>query len=201
MSFRGAGGKSDRAFARTSSLAIRQDIGNLYPTQCNEDKMNPKNEDDLRDGEVVLDKPRPDDAGLQFIGTIRTPYTTRDLCPRQGKLDGPECRLEVHAKWAQALKGITDYAYLDVLYWLHLSRRDLVLQSPKSNGATIGTFALRSPVRPNPIGLSRVRLIRQDGASLIVTGLDCVDGTPLIDIKPERCSFTPQAPHKEADHA
>jgi tRNA (Thr-GGU) A37 N-methylase len=55
-------------------------------------------------------------------------------------------------------------------------------------------------VRPNPIGLSRVRLTRRDGLVLTVRGLDCLDGTPLIDIKPERCAYTPLAPHKDADH-
>lgn len=160
-----------------------------------------KKTSDMRDGEAVLDAPQAQDAFVQFIGTIRTPFTTRDLCPRQGKLEGPDCRLELLPEWSAALKGITAFEYLDVLYWLHMSRRDLVLQSPKSNGTTTGTFALRSPVRPNPIGLSRVRLIRQEGPTLIVKGLDCLDKTPLIDIKPERCAFTPQAPHKDADKA
>jgi tRNA-Thr(GGU) m(6)t(6)A37 methyltransferase TsaA len=163
--------------------------------------MTVKQTNDLRDGEAVLDAPQAQDAFVQFIGTIRTPFTTRDLCPRQGKLEGPDCRLELLPEWSAALKGITAFEYLDVLYWLHMSRRDLVLQSPKSNGTTTGTFALRSPVRPNPIGLSRVRLIRQEGPTLIVKGLDCLDKTPLIDIKPERCAFTPQAPHKDADKA
>ena len=163
--------------------------------------MTVKQTSDLRDGEAVLDAPQAQDAFVQFIGTIRTPFTTRDLCPRQGKLEGPDCRLELLPEWSAALKGITAFEYLDVLYWLHMSRRDLVLQSPKSNGTTTGTFALRSPVRPNPIGLSRVRLIRQEGPTLIVKGLDCLDKTPLIDIKPERCVFTPQAPHKDADKA
>lgn len=160
-----------------------------------------KKTSDMRDGEAVLDAPQAQDAFVQFIGTIRTPFTTRDLCPRQGKLEGPDCRLKLLPEWADALKGITAFEYLDVLYWLHMSRRDLVLQSPKSNGTTTGTFALRSPVRPNPIGLSRVRLIRQEGPTLIVKGLDCLDKTPLIDIKPERCAFTPQASHKDADKA
>ena len=155
---------------------------------------------DIRAGEVVSDRPMPTDATVQFIGTIRTPFTTRDLCPRQGRLDGPDCRLELLSHWEAALEGITKFEHLDILYWLHHSRRDLVRQSPRSDGSTIGTFALRSPVRPNPIGLSRVRLIRREGPVLIVKGLDCLDGTPLIDIKPERCAYTPQAPHKDADH-
>lgn len=104
-------------------------------------------------------------------------------------------------QWAPALKGVTAFEYLDVLYWLHQSRRDLLLQSPRGDGQTAGTFALRSPVRPNPIGLSKVRLIRQEGETLIVKGLDCLDKTPLIDIKPDRCAFTVQAPAKSADRA
>ena len=71
------------------------------------------------------------------------------------------------------------------------------MQNPGNDGVRyLGTFALRSPQRPNPIGLSRVRLVAVEGATLIVRGLDCLDGTPLIDIKPERCEFTPQAPPK-----
>lgn len=156
---------------------------------------------DLRDGEIAVDQTRPADATVQFIGTIRTPFVTRDMCPRQGRLDGPDCRLELHPDWAPALKGITAFEHLDVLYWLHESRRDLVLQSPRGDGETTGTFALRSPVRPNPIGVSRVRLIRQEGNTLIVKGLDCLDKTPLIDIKPELCAYTPQALRKDADEA
>ncbi|MFP7570172.1 tRNA (N6-threonylcarbamoyladenosine(37)-N6)-methyltransferase TrmO [Marivita sp. S2033] len=155
----------------------------------------------LRAGEVSVDAPLSDDATVQFIGTIRTPFTTRDLCPRQGSLDGPDCRIEVLPHWKDALTGIEKFEHLDILYWLHQSRRDLVLQSPGNNGDTRGTFALRSPVRPNPIGLSRVRLIRREGADLIVKGLDCLDKTPLLDIKPSRCAFTPEAPAKAADDA
>ena len=53
-----------------------------------------------------------------------------------------------------------------------------------------GTFALRSPVRPNPLGISTVRLVGTQGASVLVQGLDCLDGTPLVDLKPDRCGFT-----------
>jgi tRNA (Thr-GGU) A37 N-methylase len=62
--------------------------------------------------------------------------------------------------------------------------RDLVLQVPGHYGVRRGTFALRSPARPNPIAMSVVRLIKVEGATLTVVGLDCLDGTPLIDIKP-----------------
>jgi tRNA (adenine37-N6)-methyltransferase len=141
----------------------------------------------IRPGERATDRPLRADAALTFIGTIRTPWTTREDCPRQGQPDGPECRLLVEAPWDAALEGIEAYDTLDVLYWLNRARRDLVLQTPAQAEGPRGTFALRSPVRPNPIGLARVRLVRREGAALVVRGLDCLDGTPLLDIKPDRC--------------
>ena len=65
------------------------------------------------------------------------------------------------------------------------ARRDLVLQSPRHDGSVTGTFALRSPVRPNPVASSVVVLLAREGTRLSVRGLDCLDGTPLIDLKPE----------------
>ena len=163
------------------------------------DDMTQIDTSEIRPGEVSNGTEVQHDATLQFIGVIRTPFTSRDMCPRQGRLDGPECRLELLPQWLAALKGIEAYATLDVLYWLHQSRRDLVIQNPKSNDRTVGTFALRSPVRPNPIGVSRVALVRVEASGVVVKGLDCLDKTPLIDIKPNRCEFTPQAPEKAAD--
>ena len=98
--------------------------------------------------------------------------------------------------WHPALEGLEKYEVIEVLYWLDRSRRDLLTQSPKSDKRTVGTFSLRSPVRPNPIGTSRVKLERIENGTVTVRGLDCLDGTPLLDIKPDRCSFTPQAPAK-----
>jgi tRNA (adenine37-N6)-methyltransferase len=146
----------------------------------------------LRPGELAVAAPEAADAALRFIGRIRTPWARREDCPRQGSRDGPECRIEVFAPWDAGLAGIERFETLEVLCWLDLSRRDLVLQSPHRDGATAGTFALRSPVRPNPIGLSAVALVAVDGPVLSVRGLDCLDGTPLIDIKPDRCRFSPQ---------
>jgi tRNA-Thr(GGU) m(6)t(6)A37 methyltransferase TsaA len=155
--------------------------------------------DELREGEVAADPVPADDAGLRFVGVIRTPFVTREMCPRQGDAEnGPLCRIEVNPEWEGALDGIERFEVIEVLYWLDRSRRDLVRQSPKSDGRTIGTFALRSPVRPNPIGLSRVRLIGRNGRVLEVRGLDCLDGTPLLDLKPDRCAFTVQVPPKGA---
>ena len=151
---------------------------------------------DIRPGEVAVNLPSPQDAQLQFIGKIHTPWTHRDDCPRQGRPDGPECKVELFPPWGEAITGLDAYETVELLYWLDLSRRDLVLQNPAKDGNIFGTFALRSPVRPNPIGTSLVRLLRIEGPSLIVRGLDCLDGTPLLDIKPDRCAFSPKAAPK-----
>ncbi|WP_422374173.1 tRNA (N6-threonylcarbamoyladenosine(37)-N6)-methyltransferase TrmO [Roseibium sp.] len=152
---------------------------------------------DIRPHEVQISVPEPKDARLYFIGRIRTPWTDRKACPRQGKEDGPDCQVEIFEPWVPALQGIEDYARIELLYWLNQARRDLVIQNPGHNDGTFGTFALRSPVRPNPIGTSLVKLVSVDGPVLTVRGLDCLDGTPLVDVKPDRCSFTPKAPPKD----
>lgn len=120
-------------------------------------------------------------------------------CPRQGRMDGPVCRIEIFEPWVQALQGVERYERLEVLYWLHESRRHRVMQSPASDGEVRGTFSLRSPVRPNPIGSSIVTLVRLEKPIILVKGLDCLDGTPLLDIKPERARFTPIAPPQRGD--
>jgi len=156
--------------------------------------------DELRAGERAVESLPPPDAGVIFIGRIRTPWTDRLLCPRQGRHDGPVCRIEIDAPWApEGLDGIEAYERLEVLYWLHRSRRDIVRQSPASDGTARGVFSLRSPVRPNPIGTSVVRLVGRKGSALLVQGLDCLDGTPLLDIKPDRSGFTPVAPRQPGD--
>jgi tRNA-Thr(GGU) m(6)t(6)A37 methyltransferase TsaA len=154
---------------------------------------------EIRENEVAVELPAANDAGLFFIGTIRTPWTSRLECPRQGRADGPLCRIEVDPRWREALDGIEDFERIEVLYWLHESRRDLVRQSPANNLATRGTFALRSPVRPNPIGTTIATLVSRDGLVLSVRGIDCLDGTPLIDLKPDRTLFTPIAPPQPGD--
>lgn len=156
-------------------------------------------ESEIRAGEIAIDAPPAVDAGLVFIGRIRTPWTSRMETPRQGRHDGPICRIDIFAPWVPALRGLDLYSSIEVIYWLHLSRRDLVLQSPKNDGTARGTFSLRSPVRPNPLGTSMVKLVGIEGASVLVRGLDCLDETPLIDLKPDRCQFTPLAPPQPGD--
>lgn len=156
-------------------------------------------ENEIRENEVAVAPPEPTDAGLVFIGRIHTPWESRLLCPRQGRPDGPVCRIEIFDPWVPALEGVATFERLEVLYWLDRSRRDLILQSPASNGKVHGTFSLRSPVRPNPIGTSIALLDRIEGNTLFVRGLDCLDGTPLLDLKPDRSLFKPIAPPQPGD--
>ena len=144
--------------------------------------------DDVRPGEVTVEIPSNFDSGIYFIGRIHTPWAKRSDCPRRGDPQyGPICRIEVDPLWQAALEGINLHQQLQILYWMDQARRDLIKQSPKSDGLTRGTFSLRSPVRPNPIASSTVQLVAREGTELLIRGLDCLDGTPLIDVKPVYC--------------
>lgn len=147
----------------------------------------------LRPGELTGTWAEPTDAALCFIGRISTPWRVRGDCPKRGdSIDGPICRVEIFEPWHKALKGIGGHSHLQLLYWMHLSRRDLLQQRPHGSQTSVGTFSVRSPARPNPIAVSRVALIEVQDDALMVRGLDCLDGTFLIDVKPEHC---PMAGH------
>ena len=138
----------------------------------------------VRDGEVAVELPKQPDAGVYFIGRIRTPWKERKNCPKNARESDAVCTVELDPRWREGLKDVATCSHLVLLYWMDKSPRNLVLQVPGHYGAQHGTFALRSPARPNPIALSVVRLLRVEGDTLSVTGLDCLDGTPLLDIKP-----------------
>jgi tRNA-Thr(GGU) m(6)t(6)A37 methyltransferase TsaA len=138
----------------------------------------------IRAGEVAIELPGRFDAGVYFIGGIRTPWTRREECPKNSRESEAVCTIEVDRRYAAALAGVESCSQLLVLYWMDRARRDLVLQVPRHYGEQRGTFALRSPARPNPIAASVATLLRVEGNVLSVVGLDCLDGTPLIDIKP-----------------
>jgi tRNA (Thr-GGU) A37 N-methylase len=122
--------------------------------------------DDLRPGEVAVALPSRTDASVYFIGTIRTPWRTRRECPKRGAPDGPICSIVVDERWRAALTDLAGHRRIQVLYWMHRARRDLVLQKPMAS--------------------SIVELVSIDGTTVQVRGLDCLDGTPLLDLKPER---------------
>jgi tRNA-Thr(GGU) m(6)t(6)A37 methyltransferase TsaA len=140
-------------------------------------------EPDIRPGEIAVALPDNFDAGVYFIGRIRTPWTKRSECPRNARGSDAVCTIELDPRYAAALEGVETCTHIVVLYFMDQARRDLVVQVSRHSGRR-GTFALRSPVRPNPIAMSVARLLRVEGTTLSVVGLDCLDGTPLIDIKP-----------------
>lgn len=143
---------------------------------------------EMRPGETVTTLPDTTDAGVFFIGAIETPWKQRSDCPRQGDAEaGPVCRIVVAERWRDALENIQLGDRIQVLYWMHEGRRDLTRQTPRNQTHTMGTFALRSPNRPNPIASSIVIVTDLNGATIEVRGLDCLDGTALLDIKPEYC--------------
>src|SRR4029077_20760287 len=127
--------------------------------------------------------PETFDAGVYFIGRIRTPWKTRSECPRNARGSDAVCPIELDPRSAAALDGVATCTHLVVLYFMHEARRDLVVQVSRHSGRR-GTSALRSRGRPNPPALSGGRLGGVGGPPLSVVGLDCLDGTPLIDTKP-----------------
>ena len=138
----------------------------------------------IRDGEVAAALPERTDAGLYFIGRLRTPWIERQHCPKNARESDAVCTVELDPRWTAALKDVESCSHLVLLYWMDRAPRNLVLQVPGHYGTQRGTFALRSPARPNPIAMSVVKLLRVDDGRLSVSGLDCLDGTPLLDIKP-----------------
>jgi tRNA-Thr(GGU) m(6)t(6)A37 methyltransferase TsaA len=147
-----------------------------------------------RQGEVLVDLPATPDAGVYFIGRIRTPWTERESCPKNPAGSDAVCTVELDHRYAPGLKEVETCSHLILLYWMDKAQRNLVRQVPGNkqpghSGVQRGTFALRSPARPNPIAVSVVKLIGIDGNRLSVVGLDCLDGTPLIDIKPYLASI------------
>lgn len=138
----------------------------------------------LREGEVAVALPPQFDGSLYFIGRIRTPWTRREDCPKNAREADAVCSIELDRRWLEALNGLETASHVIVLYWMDKARRDLVLQAPRHYAEQRGTFALRSPVRPNPIALSVARLLRIEGNKLSIVGIDCLDNTPLLDIKP-----------------
>ena len=138
----------------------------------------------IRPGEQAVDLPDSPDAGIYFIGRIRTPWRERKSCPKNARGSDAVCTLELEARYVPGLKEVETITHLVLLYWMDKAPRNLVLQVPGQYGVPRGTFALRSPARPNPIAMSVVKLLGIEGNKLSVVGLDCLDGTPLLDIKP-----------------
>jgi formylmethanofuran dehydrogenase subunit E len=118
------------------------------------------------------------------IGVIHTPYKKRDDIPRQGRLSSEICEIEVFPEYVPGLKDIGQCTHLFILFWLHLGDRSKLIGVPPHDGREHGVFATRSPSRPNPIALDIVELLEAKGNRLKVKGMDALDGSILLDIKP-----------------
>ncbi|PNX53542.1 MAG: tRNA (N6-threonylcarbamoyladenosine(37)-N6)-methyltransferase TrmO [Thermoplasmata archaeon M9B2D] len=119
------------------------------------------------------------------IGTIHSPFKEQRGTPIQpisGK--GTKATVEVFPEYAKGLQDIEGFSHIILLYHFHLSKTISLVSIPFMDDAPHGIFAIRSPNRPNPIGISIVRLINRNKNILHVEDLDIVDGTPLLDIKP-----------------
>lgn len=141
-----------------------------------------------RPGEVALGFDPGDrvDAGLTFIGRIRSPWSKGNAPKniRQARETGEAARIELDPAYAPALTGLKVGQAVQLLYWVDRGERDLIVQTPAHADGPRGTFALRSPVRPNPIALATVLITGIDGAVVEIDAIDAFDGTPLLDIKP-----------------
>ena len=124
----------------------------------------------------------PNDHILRPIGMVRCAFQTSADIPIEG---GPAI-IEVQAEYADGLEGIDRGTHIVVLSWLHLADRSILKARPRKldpSAPSCGVFASRAPVRPNPIGLTVVRLLSRNGNRLSVEPLDLIDGTPVLDIK------------------
>lgn len=123
---------------------------------------------------------------LRVIGSVSSPLVEQEAAPKQGDEGAPEASLVIEAEFEAALRGVEAGDEVLVLTWLDRADRDVLSTHPRDDRSRpeIGVFATRSPDRPNPIGLHRVRVVAVDGPRLRVENLEALDGTPVLDLKP-----------------
>lgn len=124
------------------------------------------------------------------IGTIHSPFSDPSDVPIQPiGAAGVEGTIEILPAFIEGLEDLEGFSHIFLLYHFHLARRSSLTVRPFLDDKPHGVFSTRAPTRPNPIGLSLVRLLRREGAALWVSDIDVVDGTPLLDIKPHVPEF------------
>jgi len=118
------------------------------------------------------------------IGVIYSPFTDKSQTPIQASRSQDKGAVEVYPEYAEGLQDLEGFSHIFLLYVFHKSSSYSLLVKPLLDDQLRGVFATRHPARPNPIGMSVVRLIARQGNTLEVEGVDMLDGTPLLDIKP-----------------
>ena len=120
------------------------------------------------------------------IGVVSSPLTDPAVAPKQGSEGAPDAWLVLEPGVAAGLDGLRPGDDIIVLTWLHRARRDVLRVHPRDDPSNPerGVFTTRSADRPNPIGLHRVEVAAIDGSRVRVRGLEAVDGTPVVDLKP-----------------
>lgn len=121
---------------------------------------------------------------IRPIGYVRSPYKEKKDAPRQGRLSDTVSEIVIGEEYLSGLDDVEKKSHLIVLSWFDRADRTMLRASPPHDPVEHGVFATRSPNRPNPVGFSVVDLIERDGNILRVRGLDALDGTPVVDIKP-----------------
>jgi len=122
---------------------------------------------------------------MKPIGFVRSPYAETSQIPKGcGAKHDAEGVLEVLPEFEEGLQDIEGFSHLFVIWTFHKAEGFALLGKPPTDDRAHGVFATRSPYRPNPIGLTVVQLIRREGSSLHVRGVDMLEGTPILDIKP-----------------
>ena len=128
------------------------------------------------------------DKQLQFIGTVHSQLKTLEDCPRQEKEGAPSATIEIFDDFVYALRDVQPGDELILFSWLHKADRTVLETRPRNNNSLplTGVFSTRSPDRPNPIGIHFVKVERVlESKQFTVASLEVLDGTPLIDIKPD----------------
>ena len=121
---------------------------------------------------------------MQPIGVIHSPFTDKSQTPIQPSRSRAVGRVELHPEFTEGLQDIEGFSHIILLYMFHCSAEYTLRVKPFLDDQWRGLFATRYPCRPNPIGLSIVRLLARQGNVLEIEGVDVLDGPPLLDLKP-----------------
>lgn len=151
-----------------------------------------KSEFGLRDGETALSFDPAEstgDAHIVYIGKVRSTWTERAECPKNmiaARERGQPATLILSEPYWPGLAALEGTSHAILLTWMDRAPRNVILQNPQHHGAKRGVFSIRSPARPNPIGLHVVKIehIDEQSGTIMIDAIDVLDGTPFIDLKP-----------------